>query len=94
MLSPRTSKVSNTFEFEFALGGAVLLDCSVDLRFGNVVKHSLKVEFCEEPFNVSGILLDHEGELVPLSELMYSFAKQEIREGKKGNPSGVELELY
>jgi hypothetical protein len=86
--------VSNTFEFGFDLGDVVPLECEVDLLFGNVVKDSLRVYFDGEPFNLSGILLDHEGELTPLSEIMYAFAKQEIREARKGNPTGIKFELF
>ena len=86
--------MSNTFEFEFELGGVVVIDCSVGVRFGTVVRDSLKVEFCGETFDVEGLVIDYEGEFLPLSDYLYGFAKQEIREAKKGNPSGVKLELY
>ena len=86
--------MSNTFEFDFVLGGVVVIDCSVGVRFGNIVRNSLKVEFCGETFDIEGIVIDYEAEFLPLSDYLYGFAKQEIREAKKGNPSGVKLELF
>jgi hypothetical protein len=71
--------------FQVALGGSVLLDCEVMVRFGRADPLSLQVyapqagwDKTPKRFNPGGIMVEHQGEPTPLSEFIVECANQEI----------------
>lgn len=70
-------------QFECQLGGVVILDCEVALRFGRVDRTSLCVTYEGLPFDCDGIVIDYEGEFLPLRTYLLEHAQHSYEEDKK-----------
>lgn len=71
--------------FDCILGGVVPLDCEVTVRFGKVDPHSLRVTHLGMPFDCDGIIIDYEGEFLPMSSYLVGHAQKNYKEEKHGD---------
>jgi hypothetical protein len=71
------------FNFTMPLGGCVVLDCSVDTRFGVPIEGSLDVKCAGVPFDCYGILIDGGQEFTPLRSYLTDFAEKEMKNARK-----------
>ena len=70
------------FEFDFILGGVVMLNCTISTQFGDALADSLRVTYDGKPFDCGGIVIDYDGEFLPVSEYLVAFARNEIKRNK------------
>lgn len=71
-------------EFECHLGGVVILDCEASFRFGKADRSSLKVSYQGRAFDCEGIVIDYEGEFLPMRTYLLGHAQKTYDEVKHG----------
>ena len=64
--------------FKATIGGVVVLDCQIRLKFGMPEAHTLEVYFNKKPFVCGGILMDFENEIVPLTDVLLVLAERSM----------------
>lgn len=68
-------------EFDFELGGVVILNCTAYFHFGKL--DHVEVKFNGVDFDTDGIVIDWEGEFLPMSESIMIHATQEYKRQRK-----------
>ena len=61
---------SRLIEFDYLLGGCVVLNCAARIAFGKVDRNSITAHHDGELFFCWGLMLDYDGELITLREAL------------------------